>query len=697
MPSTPTAPSPRGTSAEAWHAHTAEQVLQLWQSDVTVGLSADEARRRLEEHGPNRLDEAKRRGPLTRALAQFNNPLILVLIVAGTITALLQHHIDSAVIFGVVVINAIIGLVQEGKAESALEAVRAMLASHATVLRDGRRLQVESGELVPGDVVLLESGDRVPADLRLLRVHNLRVEESALTGESVPVEKAVDTAAEDAGIGDRTCIAYSGTLVVYGQARGVVVATGSDTEVGQIGALVSETSSLATPLTKRLDQFARQVTGFILLIGALAFAYARFVGGMGLLEAFLVVVGLAVAAIPEGLPAIITIVLAIGTRTMASNRAIIRRLPAVETLGSVTVICADKTGTLTRNEMTAVRVMLPEGDLTCSGVGYVPDGGFADEYGAVEPAEHPGLQQLATASLLCNDAVLHHHHDDSWSVVGDPTEGALVTLALKAGLDQHEAPAELPRVDEVPFESENRFMATLHHDHHGHAFVFLKGAPERVLDLCGMAGDEHWQDRIDRAAAEGERVLALAWGDVDPDSDRLDLEQLPRFELLGMVGLLDPPRPEAVAAVAQCQAAGITVKMITGDHAVTAAAIGRDLGLHSDAALTGEAIEAMDEEELQAAAEDHDVIARASPQHKMRLMAALQARGHYVAMTGDGVNDAPALKAADIGVAMGHRGTDAAREASDLVLTDDNFATIARAVKQGRVVFDNIKKSLLPT
>jgi potassium/sodium efflux P-type ATPase len=704
MSSTPAAPYPPGTSvragadlsAAAWHALTTEQVQERLGTDATAGLDGVESRRRLDKSGPNRLPEARRRGPLTRAIAQFNNPLILVLIVAGTVTVLLQHYLDAAVIFGVVVINAIIGFVQEGKAESALEAVRGMLASHATVVRDGRRQQVDAGELVPGDVVLLESGDRVPADLRLTRVHNLRVEESALTGESVPVEKTVGATAETAGIADRTCIAYSGTLVVYGHARAVVVATGADTEVGQIGALVGDTSSLATPLTKRLDQFARQITGFILLVGAMAFAYARFVGGMDLLEAFLAVVGLAVAAIPEGLPAIITIVLAIGTRTMASNRAIVRRLPAVETLGSVTVICSDKTGTLTRNEMTAVRVMLPDGELTCSGVGYIPDGGFSDEVGTVEPSEHPGLQQLATAGLLCNDAVLHHNDDDdSWTVAGDPTEGALVTLALKAGLEQHEAPADLPRVDEVPFESENRFMATLHHDHHGHALVYLKGAPERVLDMCGMAGDEHWHDRIHRAAAEGERVLALARAEVDPDTNHLAVEQLPRFELLGMVGLLDPPRPEAVAAVAECQAAGITVKMITGDHAVTAAAIGRELGLHSDAALTGEAIEAMDDEELQAAAADNDVIARASPEHKMRLMAALQARGNYVAMTGDGVNDAPALKAADIGVAMGHRGTDAAREASDLVLTDDNFATIARAVQQGRVVFDNIKKSLL--
>jgi magnesium-transporting ATPase (P-type) len=686
---------PADTSAVAYHALPAERVVDLWDTDVTAGLGADEARRRLEEHGPNRLSEARRRGPLARALAQFNNPLILVLIVAGTVTALLQHYVDSAVIFGVVVINAIIGFVQEGKAESALDAVRAMLASYATVLRGGQRQQIESTDLVPGDVVLLESGDRVPADLRLLRVHNLRVEESALTGESVPVEKTVDPTEPDAGLGDRTCLAYSGTLVVYGQARGVVVATGADTEVGRIGALVSETASLATPLTRRLDQFARQITGFILLIGALAFVYAHLAGEMDLLEAFLAVVGLAVAAIPEGLPAIITIVLAIGTRAMAGSRAIVRRLPAVETLGSVTVICSDKTGTLTRNEMTAVRVMLPEVDLTCSGVGYVPEGGFADGHDVVEPSQQPELLRLATVGLLCNEAVLHHDEDGTWTVAGDPTEGALVTLALKAGLDQHDARTDLPRVDEVPFESENRFMATLHHDHHGHAFALLKGAPERVLGMCGIAGDELWQRRIDRAAAEGERVLALARADVAPGTDSLDLEQLPPFELVGMVGLLDPPRAEAIEAVAECQAAGITVKMITGDHGVTAAAIGRELGLHSDAALTGEAIETMDDEALQVAATDNDVIARASPEHKMRLMAALQARGNYVAMTGDGVNDAPALKAADIGVAMGHRGTDAAREASDLVLTDDNFATIASAVRQGRVVFDNIKKSLL--
>jgi magnesium-transporting ATPase (P-type) len=694
-PSTTTPAPAEAPVVTPWHALPVDEVVTSWSTDATTGLSPEQSRERLVSHGPNSLPEARRRGPVARVFAQLDNPLILVLIVAGTVTALLQDYLDSAVIFAVVVINGVIGFVQEGKAESALEAVRAMLASRATVVRDGQRHEVESTELVPGDMVLLEAGDRVPADTRLVRAHNLRIEESALTGESVPVEKSVAEVADDATVDERTCLAHSGTLVVYGQGRGVVVATGTRTEVGRIGTLVGEAPSLSTPLTKRLDQFARQVTMFILLVGVAAFLYARVRGGMDLLEAFSVVTGLAVAAIPEGLPAIITIVLAIGTRSMATNRAIVRRLPAVETLGSVTVICSDKTGTLTRNEMTAVRVMLPDSDLMCSGVGYAPDGAFTAEEGLVEPSEHPGLQGLATASLLCNDAVLRHGDDDQWSVLGDPTEGALVTLAVKAGLDPHEVSLTFPRVDEVPFESENRYMATLNHDHHGHAFVFLKGAPERVLAMCGMAQDVAWRKRIDGAAERGERVLALARAPV-AGADAIDLEHLPAaFELVGMVGLMDPPRAEAVAAVAECQAAGIRVKMVTGDHAVTAAAIGRQLGLQSQAALNGSAIETMDDETLRDAAAAHDVIARASPQHKMRLVAALQAEGNYVAMTGDGVNDAPALKAADIGVAMGHRGTDAAREASDLVLTDDNFATIARAVRQGRVVFDNIKKALL--
>ena len=696
-PEAPFVPSP----APQWHAAPAGQVQQWLEVDATCGLSDAQASARLAQYGANCLPVARPRSAWLRLALQFHNPLIYVLLVAGVITFLLEDYVDAGVIVGVVLINALIGFVQEGKAEKALEAVRAMLASHATVLRGGERHEIDAADLVPGDIVLLESGAKVPADLRLLRVKNLRVSEAALTGESLPVDKHTEPVADTAAIGDRRCMAYSGTVVGFGQARGVVVATGQATEIGRIGALVGGVQTLATPLTRRLDQFARQITVFILAVGALTFAYGHLVREMPPLEIFLAVVGLAVAAIPEGLPAIVTIVLAIGTRVMAQNRAIIRRLPAVETLGSVTVICSDKTGTLTKNEMTAVRIMLPACTLEVSGAGYVPEGGFQCAGAAVEGGRDAALQALAQAALLCNDARLKHEAG-GWQLVGDPTEGALLTLALKAGLDPLELAATTPRVDEIPFESEHRFMATLHHDHAGHAFVLLKGAPERVLALCVDGGDGQpfdaaaWQARVEEAASAGQRVLALARCDMPAGTIALAMADITaRFTLLGLVGLIDPPREAAIDAVAQCQRAGLRVKMMTGDHAVTAAAIGRQLGLVAEAPLTGEAIEALDEAALRRQVQHTDVFARASPEHKLRLVAALQAEGELVAMTGDGVNDAPALKAADIGVAMGNKGTDAAREAADLVLTDDNFATIARAVREGRVVFDNIKKSLL--
>ncbi|MDP3522043.1 MAG: HAD-IC family P-type ATPase, partial [Hydrogenophaga sp.] len=471
--------------------------------------------------------------------------------------------------------------------------------------------------------------------------------------------------------------------------------------------LVGEMQTMATPLTRRLDQFARQITAFILGVGVLTMAYGHWVAQMPLMDLFLAVVGLAVAAIPEGLPAVVTIVLAMGTRVMARNKAIVRRLPAVETLGSVTVICSDKTGTLTRNEMTAVRVLLPgsgrEGtELTVTGTGYAPEGGFHHQGQPLDPATDARLMDLARAALLCNDARLHQTPDQGWQLVGDPTEGALLALALKAGLDLPQTLARCPRLDAIPFESERQYMATLHHDHEGHHLLLLKGAPERVLALCAtQAGGApldavHLHAAVERAAGAGERVLALAQRQGDTARHEIDVQDMvPGFELLGLVGIIDPPREEAIAAVAECQRAGIRVKMITGDHAVTAAAIGRQLGLAGGAALTGDVIESLSDAQLKPRALDTDVFARASPEHKLRLIAALQAQGHLVAMTGDGVNDAPALKAADIGVAMGGKGTDAAREASDLVLIDDNFATIARAVREGRVVFDNIKKSLM--
>ena len=684
-----------------WHALSRQDTLQALAVLDHAGLDHAQVRKRIAQHGPNSLPAAKRQGAWLRLALQFHNPLIYVLLVAGVVTAALGDHVDASVILGVVLVNALVGFFQEGKAERALDAVRAMLPRRATVVRQGERQEVDAVQLVPGDIVLLEAGAHVPADVRLLRAKGLRVDESALTGESLPVDKDHAPVAQGAALGDRASMAHAGATVVSGQGAGVVVATGVATEIGRIGALVGEVQTLATPLTRRLDQFARQITLFIVVIGLFTFLFGHYVHAMPPLALFLAVVGLAVAAIPEGLPAIVTIVLAIGTRNMARNRAVVRRLPAVETLGSVTVICTDKTGTLTCNAMTAVTLMLPARTIDVSGSGYVPEGRF--HHGGVEvDRQDDAIQELALCAMLCNDARLVRDPAQGWQMQGDPTEGALLTLACKAGLDPEQVARSRPRIDEIPFDSVHRFMATLHLGLAQNDQVMLKGAPERVLDLCvreanGQPLDRGaWERRMHSAAQAGQRVLALARCDEPDQMGSLSIGDIqPRFTLLGMVGMIDPPREEARQAVAECQRAGLRVKMITGDHVVTASAIGRQLGLNADQALTGEVVEGLSDAQLGARIQRTDVIARASPEHKLRLVAALQAQGELVAMTGDGVNDAPALKAADIGVAMGLKGTDAARAASDLVLTDDNFATVARAVTQGRVVFDNIKKSLL--
>ncbi|ANJ67591.1 carbonate dehydratase [Halothiobacillus diazotrophicus] len=692
------------TPTPDWHAQTAEAVLHTWSVQANQGLTAEVVAERLEAYGPNRLAAAPPRKAWIRLILQFHNPLIYVLLAAGGVTLLLRDFVDAGVIFSVVVINAIIGYVQEGRAERALDAVRALLTNRAVVLRDGTRQEVDADRLVPGDIVWLEPGGRVPADLRLLQTHSLRINEAVLTGESMPVEKATAPVPAAHAVADRRCMAYAGTVVAVGQGVGVVVATAGRSEMGRIGALMGTVPTLVTPLTRRLDQMARQMTILILLVGFVTFLYGYAVRGLPTLELFLAVVGLAVAAIPEGLPAVVTIVLAIGTRVMARNHAIIRRLPAVETLGSVTVICSDKTGTLTRNQMTVVQAILPEQTLGVTGSGYRPEGTFLLGDLPIDPLRNEGLGALAQCAVLCNDAQLRPGSaaDDDWQVVGDPTEGALLTFAQKAGAIASVLTAEFPRVDTVPFDAAHRFMATLHHDQDGHAVVFLKGAPEAVLgrctqDISGMTLDARdWQRLIHQAALSGERVLALARADMPTGTTQISLADMtPRFTLLGLVGLIDPPREEAIEAVDTCRLAGLQVKMITGDHAVTAAAIGRQLGLGGQTVLTGEQLDLMDDARLRSQVSETDIFARASPEHKLRLVAALQAQGELVAMTGDGVNDAPALKAADIGVAMGQKGTDAAREAADLVLTDDNFATIARAIKEGRAVFDNIQRSLL--
>ncbi|MBM4182562.1 MAG: HAD-IC family P-type ATPase, partial [Betaproteobacteria bacterium] len=692
------------------HALPAQAVLSALDSPRR-GLTGQEAASRLARHGRNLLPPPKRRGPLLRFLLQFHNVLIYVLLAAAVVTAVLGHWVDSGVILGVVVINALIGFIQEGKAEAALEAIRAMLSPHAQVLRDGRRQEIDAANLVPGDIVFLASGDRVPADLRLLEVKSLKIEEAALTGESVPVEKGVEPVPTDAPLGDRASMAWSGTLVTYGQGMGVVAATGAATEIGRISRMLSEVQELATPLLRQMAVFGQWLTWVILAVAGATFAYGVLLGGYGADAMFLAAVGLAVAAIPEGLPAILTITLAIGVQAMARRSAIVRRLPAVEALGSVTVICSDKTGTLTRNEMTVQTVIGAGAVYAVSGVGYAPDGGFSLDGREVTPETAPELLDIARLALLCNDAVLTRE-GEQWILAGDPTEGALVTLGLKAGLDAKFEAEALPRVDVIPFESEHRFMATLHHDHAGHGFILLKGAPERLLELCAAQrreGCDHpldatsWHAAMEAAADRGMRLLAVAMKPAEAGQRELSFAdvEMGGFTLLAVLGLADPPREEAVRAVAACRTAGIRVKMITGDHAITARAIGRELRLADEVrALTGADIECMDDAALRRAVADTAVFARASPEHKLRLVEALQANGEAVAMTGDGVNDAPALKRADVGVAMGQKGTEAAKEAAEIVLTDDNFASIAAAVEEGRAIYDNIRKAIvfiLPT
>jgi len=686
-----------------WHAHDAANVLAQLDA-LPAGLDAGEARRRYELHGPNRLPEPPRPGPLQRFGRQLNNVLIYVLLSAAVVTAIMGHWVDASVIMAVILVNTIIGFVQEGKAESALDAIRKMLSLTANVLRAGQRHEVPAEDLVPGDIVLLVSGDKVPADLRLIEARSLRIDEAALTGESVAVEKNTAAAAPDAAIGDRTGMAYSGTLVTYGQGRGVVTATGSRTEIGRISELIAQVEEISTPLMRRMTVFGRWLTVAILASAAATFAFGTWFRDYSLNDMFMAAVSLAVAAIPEGLPAIMTVTLAIGVQRMAKRHAIIRRLPAVETLGSVTVICSDKTGTLTRNEMTAQTVVTAEHEYTVSGVGYAPDGGFTEGGRVVLAEQDPGLLAIARAALLCNDAQLLEQ-DGQWQLRGDPTEGALLALALKAGLAFETEHDTAPRADAIPFESEHRFMATLHHDHAGGATSWVKGAPERLLEMCALEqrGNEQqainvaqWHRRVDALAAEGKRVLALAVRRFDTPPPELrfsDVEQ--GLVLLGLVGMIDPPREEAVKAVAQCQQAGIRVIMITGDHAATAAAVGRQLGIGgAGRALTGADVERLDDAQLCDLVRGAEIFARASPEHKLRLVEALQRNGEIVAMTGDGVNDAPALKRADVGVAMGNKGTEAAKDASEIVLSDDNFASIAHAVEEGRTVYDNLKKAI---
>jgi magnesium-transporting ATPase (P-type) len=689
---------------EHWHTLSPEDALARLDSDEQ-GLSDTAAGERLERYGPNLLPEPKRKSALLRFLSQFNDILIYVLLAAGAVTALLQHWLDASVILGVVLINAAIGFVQEGKAEDALKAIRQMLSPNAMVRRDGRLVTLEAESLVPGDLVQLQSGDKVPADLRLIRSKGLRIEEAALTGESVPVEKTVAALAVDTPLADRLCMAYSGTLVTQGQGVGLVVGTGAETEIGRISALVAGVEQLTTPLLRQMAQLGRWVTAAILVLAGATFAFGVWIRDYTAAEMFLASVGLAVAAIPEGLPAIMTITLAIGVRRMAGRNAIIRRLPAVETLGTVAVICSDKTGTLTRNLMTVTGLATSGRDFTLSGSGYDPHGAILLDDRHCAPEDDPALSELLRASLLCNDAALEHSEGE-WRIHGDPMEGALLVAAVKGGLELDATRHDWPRTDLIPFESEHKFMATLHHSHAGESLIVLKGAPEAVLGMCatertreGTAPLERavWLERMEALAAAGQRVLAVASTPATARQSELNFSDLGTdLTLLGLIGLMDPPRDEAIAAVRTCAEAGIRVKMITGDHAATARAIAGQIGLaNPDVVLTGAELDRLDDDQLRARVVEVDIYARVTPEHKLRLVQRLQETGRIVAMTGDGVNDAPALKRADVGVAMGINGTEAAKEASEMVLADDNFASIANAVEEGRTVYDNLRKAIL--
>ena len=694
----------------ALHALPADAALRALAA-TPVGLGSDEAARRLAAHGPNRLPEPPPRSPLLRLLSHFHHVLIYLLIASAAITAALQHWVDTGVIVAVVIVNAVIGYIQEGRAEQAMDAIRGMLAPHSSVLRDGRRISVDAADLVSGDIVLIEAGDRVAADLRLIEARGLKAEEAILTGESVPVEKSTAPVAEDAALGDRASMLFSGTLVAAGTGRGVVVATGADTQIGHISGMLARVETLTTPLVAQMDRFARWLTVFILIVAGAILAYGYFVGNLPFSELFMAVVGLSVAAIPEGLPAVLTITLAVGVQAMARRNAIVRRLPAIETLGSVSVICSDKTGTLTRNEMLAASLASATHLYSVAGKGYAPEGAVRWRGADADPAEHGVLMEFARAAGLCNDAMLHSHAGD-WRVEGDPMEGALMALAGKISGEGHEPFRHWSRTDAIPFDAAHRYMATLHQDPDGHACIYVKGAPEAVLALCANqrnaedgtepVEEQRWHDMVEVLAAEGQRLIAVAVRSAPQGLTTLNIEDLEgQLTLIGLIGLIDPPRTEAIEAVAECHAAGIRVKMITGDHAATARAIAGMIGLkNQDRVLTGADVDAMDDAALAAAAVETDIFARTSPGHKLRLVAALQSRGLTVAMTGDGVNDAPALKRADAGIAMGLKGSEATKEAAEFVLADDNFASIAAAVREGRTVYDNIKKVIswtLPT
>jgi len=682
-----------------WHAEEIDSVLERLEVSSS-GLSARQVETRLEQYGLNQIPQVGKRPALLVFLKQFHNIFIYLLLVASGVTALLDHWLDSGVILAVVVINALIGFIQERKAEQAIEALAKLLSVDARVRRDAKTSTVEAEKLVPGDIVILQTGARVPADLRIIKSVELEIDESMLTGESLPVKKSSSTSPESAPVADQVGMAFSGTMIIRGQGEGVVVSTGVDTELGRISDLVKGTGEIITPLIRQINHFASVLSLAIVGFAAFTLLFGIFVRGGAVGEMFLAAVALAVAAIPEGLPAVLTITLALGVRRMALQKAIIRNLPAVDTLGAVTVICSDKTGTLTRNEMVLERLITPAAEYTFSGNGYDPAGKVLDGKEAPIDNEAAELVRLTLqAAVLCSDSELIDL-DPGWGVSGDPMEGALIAGYARAGGDPDQVRLDYALVDAVPFSSERKFMAHLRAVDQ-EEILYIKGAPEVVLERCSATSSSDftladWHTAADHWTEQGRRTLGFARKKLDSERKSKLEDECYDLEFLGLAVILDPPRPEARESIIQCRSAGISVKMITGDHVGTALSIGRELSLPVEAGgVTGVELEEADDSQLSELVLEKDIFARVSPEHKLRIVKALQSQGEIVAMTGDGVNDAPALKRADVGIAMGKKGTEAAREASDMVLADDNFASIGSAVREGRTIYDNIRKSVL--
>lgn len=695
-------PPTGGNTHRQAYQQTIAQILEQKQTQPE-GLNQAEAADRLQKLGPNALPQKKGKPAWLRFLAHFNDVLIYILLAAAVMTAVMGHWVDTAVILGVTVINALIGYIQESNAEKSLQSIRNMLSSDAQVIRDGKHATIPTTDLVPGDIVVLRAGDRIPADMRLIEAHNLRVEEAILTGESTVVDKHTDALTGDLPLGDRTNMLFSGTTVSAGGGVGVVVATGQATELGRINQMMADVETNRTPLLVQMDKLGKAIFVIILAMMAVLFVFSVLLRDMPMGELLLSLISLAVAAVPEGLPAIISIILSLGVQAMARKRAIIRKLPTVETLGAMTVVCSDKTGTLTMNEMTVKAVITADSCYRVDGDSYEPVGNLYLE-GSNEPVKvqpYTVLEKYLRTIDLCNDSQLVRNELGHWGITGGPTEGALKVLATKASLE----PVTTQLVAKIPFDSQYKYMAT-HYKLDAEEWVMVTGAPDVLFALCeqqqtarGLATFDrtYWESEMERFARQGLRMVAAAIKPADIGATTLDHSDLQQgLIFLGIAGMMDPPRPEAVDAIHTCQTAGIRVKMITGDHPQTAMSIGQMLGIHnSTEAMTGYQLEHMDDDELAKAAVEYDIFARTSPEHKLRLVKALQKNGEVVGMTGDGVNDAPALRQADVGIAMGIKGTEVTKEAADMVLTDDNFATIASSVKEGRRVYDNLKKTIL--